>query len=450
MSKRLIILLFISLIFFGCDPHKDQPTEKIPQNKPVRTAGAFQQPQEAITTETATEALALWRETAAAHPTLLLLSKNPQLQPIPAAVKARALALARTGSTDELQRTSLVTNPDPVILPNMALSAALDAGFFSKVVWVLPASAGTEIPLGTFLQKLLELGDITQPEADSFQATEKTFTGKIRGVPFEVTLKSAIPAIKTPVVLHFDIGFLAADYQNEIRTPLYRHTFDTIKLLRSLNLQTAAISISRSNLTGEVSLKTRFLGTLIKDLAENPALLDAPLSVNAERRNEALYLGNFFKKDEVLALNREMTESDPQDAAAYYDLYQTLRQFKETAEIFASLDQAVKLDPAYAAEYFELAELAIEKNQPRDALRMLEKGLLAFPDNSSIKLGMIELLIATGQTAKARAMLANLSRLKWSPAYHPDIDVRLTQLSNWADEQDKTHEQAKKMEQGDN
>lgn len=436
MLRRLPLLLTFVLTLLGCDTnsenHKEQPAA------PAETTVLLQQPVKAVRFETATEALTLWRETAAAKPALLLASKNPQLQPIPDQISNRALATAQKASLEEIQRTGLATSVDPVILPNMALSAALDAGFFSKVFWVLPVSPGTKVTLEPFLKKLLELGDINQMEADSFHQEGNLFVGTIRGIPFIVSLLEQIPEISTPVILHFDIGFLGESYQNEIRTPLYQHTYKTLKHLSTLNLPTIAATISQSNLTGEVSLGARFLGPLIARLIKDPTLLDAPLSDSAKLRNRALYLINFFKKEEVLALYRKMVETNPQDASARYDLYQTLRQFNDPDKIFAALAEAVKLDPVYAVEYFDLADLALEKNNPLGALKMRRIASGFFPENTSLDIGIAELLIATGQPEKAKEILAELRKRPWSRVYHGNINERLNQMSEWAEKQMKS------------
>jgi hypothetical protein len=146
------------------------------------------------------------------------------------------------------------------------------------------------------LNKLLETGDITQEDAETFLAEDTSFVGTIRGVPFTVVVKASIPEISSPVVLHLDIGFLAADYQHEIRTPLYKHAENLLELIKSKHVNSLAVTICQSNLEGGISLQTRFLGDYIRRLFTRPSELGQPLTGNDALRNEALYLGNFSKK----------------------------------------------------------------------------------------------------------------------------------------------------------
>lgn len=434
MFKNLFYPILLVLILAGCENKTEEGTlvasKTASQDKPVVTqpTSFLDEPSAAVVVETPAEALPTWRMHSITKPTLLLMAKNPLLQTIPEGMRAQVKTLVRNGGLDDFRQQALMTAVTPLMMPNMALSAALDAELFSNVIWVLPVSPGTEVTLDAFSKQLLDLKDITQDEAESFHGVDNGFAGVIRGTPFTIVLKSSLPTITEPVILHLDLGFLGADYKNEIKTPLYKHTDRLFAELQTNKLDVLAVTISASNLTSEVSLRTRFLASYIRSMIADPTLLGKTLSGNAVLRNEALYLGSIFKKEEVLELNRKMVAANPDDASAHYDLYQTLRQFKEVDEALEHLEQAANIDQVYAVEYLELADIALQKNRPDGALRMLKKAATFFPDNPFLEIGQADILIRMGHAEQPKEILAKLKELPWSTIYHGQIPSYLDEM----------------------
>ncbi len=439
MLKHLFYLVILVLSLAGCDRKKEE-SASTPGNSSGKQPPIIMQPSvllvdasETVLVETPAEVLPTWRKYSSSKPALLLMAKNPLLQTIPKEMYEQVKALAKEGEIDDFRQQALVSAVSPVMLPNMSLSAALDAGFFSRVIWVLPVLPGSSVTLEAFRKQLLELKDITQEEADSFAGGDAAFSGVVRGVPFTVVLKSSIPVIPEPVILHLDLGFLGADYKNEIKTPLYKHTDKLLSELKTRAIKILAVTISASNLTQDVSLRTRFLGSYIRSIMIDPTLLGKKLNGNATLRNEALYLGNFFKKEEVLELHRKMVANNPEDASAHYDLYQTLRQFNKIDEALEHLDLAANQDLTYAMEYLDLADVALEKNRPDGALRMLKKAATFFPDNPFLEIGQAEILIRMGYAEQLIETLAKLKKLPWSTIYHGQIPGYLDEILDAAE-----------------
>ena len=66
-------------------------------------------------------------------------------------LRAEALKLLQEAPQKEILARVATQAADPLLLPSMAVSAALEAGFFSRVVWVLPSKkAIDELQLKTF------------------------------------------------------------------------------------------------------------------------------------------------------------------------------------------------------------------------------------------------------------------------------------------------------------
>lgn len=439
MFRITLCVLMLASLLYGCEEKAEQPVEA-EFSAPNSVATLLMETVEVVLVETPAEAIPTWRQQAQAKPALLLMAPNPLLQSIPATIKEATKTLIQNGNIEDFKTKTSPTAVSPTMLPNMALSASLDAGYFSEVYWVLPASAGTVISLEAFLEKLLELGDISDEEAATFTGEDDRFKGEIRGVPFTILLKSSIPTIDSTTVLHLDLGFLAADYQNEIRTPLYKHADEMLSQLKQAEIKVHAVTISASNISGDVSLRTRFLGEHIRSRIAEPQKLESPLESNAALRNDSLYLSNFFKKEEILVNAKKMVENNPEDASARYDLYQILRQFNESAQALEQLEKAATIDSVYAMEYLDLADTALEKNRPEAALSMLKKAAVFFPDNHFLDIGQADIMIHTGHSKEALELLSTLKSLSWSTTYHKHIPRYLDDMIEVAKGQRNTTE----------
>jgi predicted Zn-dependent protease len=208
-----------------------------------------------------------------------------------------------------------------------------------------------------------------------------------------------------------------------------------MKQLQTADIPTVAISVSHSNLGGQLPLATRFIGTTLSRLFSEPSLLAKPLPENWETRRKALYLENFFQKEKVHELYLQLLTHSPEDASASYALYQSFRELKKGTEALEALVEAVRLEPAYGAEYLTLSSIALEKKRPDQALKMLDLAIAAFPDNPFIQIQKAEMLIALENVPAAIELLEELKRLPWSEVYYPQLPSHLDSLLTLAREE---------------
>jgi len=433
--KSLLVILGLALtVFCGCE---NKPTTPAEQSQPTKTAKIEQSPLQASpllqasieprVVELPTAALPVWRDARENKPVLVLLSQDPFLAPIPDQLRAEALKLLQEAPQKEILARVATQAADPLLLPSMAVSAALEAGFFSRVVWVLPSKkAIDELQLKTFQEQLLGLGAVDQAEAASFtQTVPGTFAGTVRGVPFQAVHIDALPAIEAPIVLHLDLSYFVPLYQGEVKTPLYPLLAKTHLTLRDKQWQGVVVTISASNLSGAIPLTSRFVAADVARIYREPGVLDGAMPADWDARARALYLENFFKKEEVRTIYEEMEKKAPNDPSVKYALYQILRQFKEGDKALNYLAQAVKLDRVYALEYLTLADLAQEQNLPAQVQRMLMLANEALPDNVFLQLRLAGFLKANGQAEMTEKLLVELRKQPWSPTYYPDMAKQL-------------------------
>ena len=445
--KKFFLLLCLATLLGACQ--RDQPSEPLPSTAPgqppVASVPTLQvaSPSPAqvtpptkrllvdgvtpVVVETPAEALPTWRQYASVRPTLLLLASDPSLLPYPERIKAEVLNLARMADIPTLRKSALPTLANPILLPNMALAAALDAGFFGKVIWLIPMKPDTTLTLEAFRARLVAQGILTETEAAAFRDEGGSFVGTVRNVPFTATTKT-LPPQKEPLLLHLDLSYFRPGYHSEIREPLHHHVRGLLISLRESHLSVLATTVSLSNLSTELPLTTRFLGGMVSRLFVEPKRLDEALSSQEALRADAMYLSNFFRKEDVLEKYLLMEKAAPRDPSIKYDLYLTLRQFNRVEEAQEKLREAVVLDPIYGLEYLVLAELALQKERPDGALQMFDKAAAIFPENPFIPLYKARLYAQLGHPEKVKEILAPLQEVIWSDLYFPQMKAEVDGL----------------------
>lgn len=435
--RFLLLLLLLSLC--ACEPQRqeaaapDANVAVVAVIAPRSLTPLLKEPVEPLLVEAASEALAAWRPVGDARPALLLLANDPLLRPLPSQLADEILPLVRSGSSDELRRRGTGRVADPSFLPEMAVTAALRAGFFSRLIWVPPLAADGEPDFDTLRAQLRDYGALTEDELATLRLEAGGASGTAHGLPLRIVPLAALEAPAETVVLHIDLSYFRPLYKGEIKTPLYPLLGQVLQQLRGLGMTAGAVTISRSNLDGGLPLETRFIGGDLAEIFRRPQLLDSPLPALWDQRSRSLYLANFFQKERIRELLEEMRRDAPEDASVAYAYYQILRQFREGSAALDELKRVVALDSAYAREYLDLVPVALEKDQPEEALRMLELAAKVFPGDPFIPLDRAGLLLRSGRGREGREIVQRLQKLSWSPVYYPDMPARLEAMAKTAD-----------------
>lgn len=366
-------------------------------------------------------ALLLWRQFFRQKPVLLLFS-GKALVPLPEILQADSARLLQQGDDRELTRRVAQPVPDLLLAADLGVAAAMHQGYFSKVIWVLPLEVGSELlPLADFKGGLHQRAAGWGDAIDSFVATEHgTYTGTLRGVPVEVVSIDRLPIINEPLLVHVDAGFFAAIYRNEIKTPLYPLLTGQLRKVAARGYRALGITISHDNSSFDVPLVMRSMGVEIASMLASPGLLEKP-SATMMLREEIRYFESFYQPATIMEKSKALQKLVPRDADSLYSQYRAQRQLHNFDKGLAALDRAVTIDPVYALEYFELVNLALKDGEQEKALTMLDKAILALPEQALVKLRKAQLLIEMGRGKQARPLLNELKKLPWSEFYYPNI-----------------------------
>ena len=444
MQTRLLLLLCLLLFFAACKkndtpvPSQPKATKEIQVVQtpavalPLSAAPFLSQPLPTTVIETTSEALPIWRSFAKNRPALIIVANTPAMLPGPTELQDEIDRLLKSGDDTELVRRSNPDNSDPLLLPIMSLRVALDANWFSQVIWIFPTKQLPEqLDLTTFQQQLTAAQIATPGEAASFTLNQGSFTGIIRGRPFTAAPAEALPPLEQSALLHIDADYFKPLYRGEIKTPLYPLMTGLLDKMKAQNWKIAAATVALSNQTFDgLPLQTRFLGKDLATVLQDPQMLEETFPHHWELRTNALYLENFIQREEIRQIYLEMEKEEPGDAAVKFGLYHISRQLNKTDDALEYLRQAVHLDKVYAREYLALSELAMEKKRPDQAVKMLQIARNAQPNNPFILIQMVRALLNTGQQEEAKALKSELTALNWSKTYFSEQREEVAGLIN--------------------
>lgn len=409
------------------------PAEKVKQ----QTVSLLQDPIEPVLVENPAQALAYWQKYKTSRPTLILLSNDPFLQPLPAQTAEQVLSELASASRQEIVSRSTARIANPLLLPAMATSAALRGQLFSSIIWEIPTDAPKDkLSAQAFRTQLLDIGAITTEEASSIEYDDGVIRGRIRNVPFQARHPQAMTPVTGPVIVHIDVGYFSPLYKGEIKTKLYPLLYKTLDKLRQQAAQVLTATISYSNQSSNLPLSTRFIGPDLATIFQQPNLLDKELPRLWRQRSHTLYLPNFFQAKEVNKLLLDMDISDPGQPSIKYALYQAHITRKQGDVALDYLAQAVALDSGYALEYLALSSLARDNDLPEKSLEMLQLAAETFPDDPFIKTQIISELQKSDQIDPARKILEQLQGLNWSETFYPNWPAKLEELKNHLTQQE--------------
>ena len=446
--QRWFFLLLLLFFQTACDSTvvKDRPTSSLlhssgqiqnlapeaePSFEPLVATDLLNKPTPVYRFETTAEALSVWRR-ATVRPTLLLLSNNPHLTPVPEELRERTANLINNANVENLAEAASDRTPAPLILPGMAIDAALRNGWFKELAWAFPLrDPEQDLDLASFTEQFATIDLADADEVASMTLSGQTFHGVLRGTPFTAAALSQLHDLAQPVIVHIDLSYFQPLYKNEISTPMLDIVTNTLAILKQMHLQTLAVTFSYGHRDSQIALDVRFLGDVLAWLIEDPAHHDQPVPLNWQRQRDALYLANFLQKDKIQELYQAQAQDDPNSAWVKFNLYQSAINLKQPDVGLRHLAEAVVLDPIFAFEYFNLADLAYQQNRPAEALRLLSLASQALPNDPFIKLQMAQLAYETGDRTTALQLLNQLRKLSWSPYYYAQVPQYLQELTTF-------------------
>lgn len=434
--------IFLCLFFLAACEQQSTPRQADVTPPPLEPAAkvsakTFTLMQDQITPhlfELPTEALQVWREYKENRPALVLFSIHPLLQPVNENMKEDVASLLAEGTAEDFYRHGSLNRSTPILTPIQTLSAALDAGCFSEIVWFFPTREElANFSAETFQARMSAAGFISESNPKLSLLEEGIIGGTLRGVPIRIIHPlAALPEITQPLILHLDLGYFKGLYKNGVSTPVYNLLEEVALLLRDSHYAALTATLSYSTEDAEFSIDTRFLIRHLAALLHNPAMLETDMPESWRVRKEALFSNEMYMENESKKLIAEAAAKFPDDPSFQHDYFQVLLQTGQNEAAFALLDKIVELDPGYAQEYLSLAETAVEKNWLTEAVNLLQKAEKHYPENPFIALRKADILIQLKDYPAALLIIENLKTLPWSQKVYPQVSETLIEMETFA------------------
>lgn len=435
-KMQICLLCLFALILWGCKEKREPDNATgavVVQQSTAAPKTAFMEPVEPALFELTSGALTTWRTFSGRKPALVLFASHPLLDAIPAELADDVQQLLSSASDQEIVRRGSMAASDTLLLPPQTVSAAIAAGFFSEIVFVLPTRGKPEnLSLDDFRNRALRAGFLAPPEAEKLVLKAGVISGTLHGLPFRVAHPEALPKIAGPVIIHIDLGYFRELYVNEIKTPVYRLIYDLVTSLRTAAYPALAVTLTYSNQEIGFSLDSRFMISNLADILRQPKLLDGGTPPSWELRASALYLSAMFSEDQAEQQIVKASIASPNDPSALYAL--ALVQFRNNQPQlgFETLERTVALDRGYVIEYLDLAVQGEKLGQWDKSIELLGRVAQLAPDNALNQIRLASTLIQRGRNKEARPLLDRLARLQWSPLYHRDVPALLEEMRHSA------------------
>lgn len=358
--------------------------------------------------------------------TLILCSPSPLLEPVPgeglqrlqAASSAGDIVASRTGRT-----------ADPLILPEMTLSAVIELGLVSRVVWVLPAaSEGMTIDHEALTTYLGSLSRKIDPLVEVVAGLRYRTT--IDGIPFEIAL-GMIPPVETPAWLHLDLAQILAEYRGEVKHPMLMQVGGMLAGWRSNNLSVAGVTISYSTHTGDVPLSMRVLGSMVGELIAEPSRLDEEIDPLYEKWGRLLYLEAFFSYEEIGNLLTGMLEISTDRAWVWYANYSFAKKMGGFPAAEKFLAEAVKRDVGYAMEYINVAVDDGERFRKETVIELTRQAVAATKGDPLFVVTLCEELRNAERWNELESCIGRARQYPWSSIYYGGV---LPVMDRWEKE----------------
>jgi len=255
---------------------------------------------------------------------------------------------------------SVIKKVAPVLERGGVVNLGLMAGFFKKVIWVMPTmSKDGTVSLEEVRRFLIGRRRYPASMLKSLKQVGTHVEGDIAGVPVTITsLKALDVGSVGTVAVDIDLAYLQSF---KMIDPSYKmgtaSALDFLRELAAKNIRTNIVTVNLSNQNGICPLDIRYFGDLIADVLASPEMLRDKLSERWTLMMKAEKLLNEGKYEDAAKTYDEITNSYPNFAGAFFA--------RAVAEGFArnglasrkALLEAMKLDSGYLSGFFQLARV---------------------------------------------------------------------------------------------
>jgi tetratricopeptide (TPR) repeat protein len=330
------------------------------------------------------------------------------------AIVPRTLEQSMKNAAGHLKRgnTDVIYEIAPFLKRSGMVNLGRDAGLYKRVVWVLPiwSSAGNMRP-EVLKRFLIEQRGYRPSDLLNLTVQGKEIVGILGDVPVTITTLEDFELGEDEAIVDIDLAYFpslkALDSSYMIGTA---SILDFLRKLKEKNVKARLVTVTLSNESRSVPVILRYLGDVIVQGVENPAMLSDTIpkwSVMAEA--ERLIADEEFRAAD--SLYGELIDEYPDDPGFYFARAMVLAMMGRGTESGRHIREAYQLDEAYLAGFFQLANLISMKGQLN-----VGKDIVATPplmdvlpyEEANYNMGIMH--IVGGEPEKALLFLNNVAQ----------------------------------------
>jgi len=292
------------------------------------------------------------------------------------AIFPQSHAQSMKNAAEHLKRgnTRILNNIRPAVEKGGVVNIGAMAGFFKRVVWVMPTEPSrSSISLGDVKRFLVERRGYNASVIGELRQVGGRVEGKLAGVPVTITSIDSLVATDESAVVDIDLSYFVA---KKALDPGYRTgTAATVAFLRKLaskGIRATVVTINLSNQNKICPMDIRFLGGLITEALSDPESLKGELPEKWRLMSEAEDLLVKKQYDGAEAVYEKLVSEYPDDAGLHFALAVTRGFMEKGIEAREELLEAMSLDGGYLSGFFQLARVLAAQDKIKAGEEILD------------------------------------------------------------------------------
>ncbi|MBN1164642.1 MAG: hypothetical protein JXB45_08690 [Candidatus Krumholzibacteriota bacterium] len=260
----------------------------------------------------------------------------------------------------------------PYVEKGGTINLGFQAGFFKRVIWVLPAKESvSSSPLESFKREMINTGKYNEAALANLAVRGKYIEGTIASIPLTVTTLEDLVLEGETAILDIDVSYFL--YLKQVKNDYQVGTRSLVEFLREIKnkkINTYLVTVTLSSLGGVTPLDIRYYGNAIKDFVTHPDYLTGSLPVKYDMMIAAEddLLSSRYEKAE--SLYTELARYNASDPGIMFSLALSRGLINDGENCREAMLKAYLQDPGYLRGFFQLARM-LGANRKMEAGRML-------------------------------------------------------------------------------
>jgi hypothetical protein len=271
--------------------------------------------------------------------------------------------------------TAIVDQLAPSLKGGGFVNLGFRAGFFKRVVWVIPSNQpATSQPIEVFRAFLRARRGFPESALMDLRPSGSHIVGTLTGLPVTITrLEDMEIGEGESVILDIDLAYFVG---LKAQDPSYQSgTRSLLKFIGSLKdkgLRTSMVTVNLCTQTGTCPMDIRFFGRVIRDAFTKPSHLREPVFEKWAKMMVAEDSLVALRYGPAITVYEELVEEYARDPGLWFALAVARGFADRGVESRQALLEAYALDGAYLNGFFQLARVLVVGDKIESGTALLE------------------------------------------------------------------------------